>query len=270
MAYNQKLIAVVKCGGKILRETGDAVHVPFGSEYSILFKNQESRRVQISVSIDGEDILNGRMLIVEGNSEVELERFLENDNSRGRRFRFIKKTDEIIASRGDRIDDGTIRIEYRFEAKPAEVVRIETTYVPNQWPVPYIPPYRPQPPFFGWTINSAQGVYTVLGTSAGINALSLSNGCASAGANTTLPTPLPDEGLTVKGSESRQSFINAYMGTLENASHTIVLRLKGTSSDGVPLTKIVTTRDRIECPTCGNTSKSGRDFCWKCGTSLKP
>ena len=39
MVYNEKLVASVKCNGKVLREDKDTVYLPFGSEYSILLKN---------------------------------------------------------------------------------------------------------------------------------------------------------------------------------------------------------------------------------------
>ena len=39
MTYQEKLVAVVKCRGKILREHGEFVTIPFGEEYTILLKN---------------------------------------------------------------------------------------------------------------------------------------------------------------------------------------------------------------------------------------
>ena len=39
MMYLQKLAVAVKVNGKVLREVGDTVYIPFGSEYSILIKN---------------------------------------------------------------------------------------------------------------------------------------------------------------------------------------------------------------------------------------
>ena len=73
MMYQEKFIAVVKCNNKILREQNKCeVHLPFGSEYSLLFKNLDSRRVNVNVSIDGTDILFGRSLVIDANSEMEL------------------------------------------------------------------------------------------------------------------------------------------------------------------------------------------------------
>lgn len=57
--YHQKLVCCVKVGGKVLRESGDSVNIPFGSEYSILLKNLNSVRIQAKVFIDGQDATEG-------------------------------------------------------------------------------------------------------------------------------------------------------------------------------------------------------------------
>ena len=44
MMYNNKLVAAIKSNGKVLREFGEEVYIPFGSEYSILIKNLHSVR----------------------------------------------------------------------------------------------------------------------------------------------------------------------------------------------------------------------------------
>jgi len=59
MVYSKKFVAVIKCNGKILRETSkdNDVILPFGAEYSILLKNLDHRRAVAEVSIDGVDVL---------------------------------------------------------------------------------------------------------------------------------------------------------------------------------------------------------------------
>jgi hypothetical protein len=116
MMYHQKLVACVKVDGKILRESGDSVSIPFGSEYSILLKNLNTVRVQVKVSIDGTEATEGTWLVIQPNSSVELERFIRNGNmNRGNRFKFIERTGKIEKHRGIGSDDGLIRIEYQTE-----------------------------------------------------------------------------------------------------------------------------------------------------------
>jgi hypothetical protein len=42
--YKSNFIVAINHKGKILRENGDEVYLPFGSQYSILLKNKSSRR----------------------------------------------------------------------------------------------------------------------------------------------------------------------------------------------------------------------------------
>ena len=82
MMYNDKVVAAIKVNGQVLRESGDTVILPFGCEYSILAKNLNSVRAQISVSVDGQDATEGTRLIIAPNGSVELERFIRAGNLR--------------------------------------------------------------------------------------------------------------------------------------------------------------------------------------------
>ena len=114
MTYADNFVVEVKQNGKILRVKNGAVYLPFGSEYSILLKNLNSVRAGIKVSIDGEDVLDNSSLVLDANSDTVLEGFLRGTVARNR-FRFINKTQEISDHRGDRADDGLLRVEFAFE-----------------------------------------------------------------------------------------------------------------------------------------------------------
>jgi len=114
MVYQQKLVAVIKHNGKILREVdNNTVLLPFQAEYEIFIKNLESRDAVLNISIDGQDVLDNQSIVIKANSSASLEGFLKN-NKVSNRFKFIQKTGKIQEYRGDRVDDGLIRIEYRF------------------------------------------------------------------------------------------------------------------------------------------------------------
>jgi hypothetical protein len=154
MMYSQKLVACVKVDGKILRESGDSVTIPFGSEYSVLIKNLNSVRVQVKVSVDGQDATEGTWLIVQPNASIELERFIRNGNlSRGNRFKFIERTGKIEQHRGIGSDDGLIRIEYKTEKvlpRPIHVPVVYDYYAwPNWWPYTYRPTWWGTPYVYG-------------------------------------------------------------------------------------------------------------------------
>jgi len=116
MVYSKKFVAVIKCNGKILREVSQEndVILPFGAEYSILLKNLDNRRAVVEISIDGEDVLDGRRIVIDGNDDTELKGVMVN-NAVKNAFKFIQKTKKIQDHRGDKIDDGFIRIKFGFE-----------------------------------------------------------------------------------------------------------------------------------------------------------
>ena len=92
-------------------------------EYSLLIKNLKSLRVQVKVSIDGTDATEGTSLIINPNSEIELERFIRAGNlEHGNRFKFIERSAAVEDHRGIRPDDGVVRIEYWTET-PQPVIR---------------------------------------------------------------------------------------------------------------------------------------------------
>ena len=274
MEYQDRMVVVVEVGGKVLREHDGAVRLPFGSDYGLRLKNMNSRRAVVSVSVDGEDVLTDNQIVVEPDDDVCLAGFMEANGQVRRQFRFIQKTDDIVKHRGDRLDDGMIRVEFRYERPEPETRRVETVHrdyydwpPPRPVPVPWVQPW-PYPGVF-WNCTSPLGK-TFYSSSA-------SHPPMTTGASTGLWTnvecshlgsPAADEGITVRGGRAGQSFRSVDVGDLETGSGVIVLRLRGTGKGGDPVKAAVTTRRRVPCPTCGRKSGSGAEFCSKCGTSL--
>jgi len=153
MTYKENFVAAVKVNGKILRETGDTVHVPFGSEYALFLKNMNAVRTMVKVSVDGQDATEGTSLILPANGSIDLERFIRNGNrNSGNRFKFIERTAGIEEHRGIGGEDGLIRVEYHAE-KIVQKQTLVTEHVhhhqdrfpgirsPFDWP--YQDPFRP-------------------------------------------------------------------------------------------------------------------------------
>ena len=175
MVFYQNLVAVIKVNGKILREIDNVVTLPFKSEYEIMIKNLDNRRVAIKISIDDNDVLDHNKLIISANSEFILRGFMKG-NRVTNRFKFIEKTQEIADYRGDKIDDGIIRIEYAFE---------ECEY--------YVYPH------FATTTT---GSYISPNTANASNILCSAN-CSNIQSSYTSNNT---DGITVKGSEVNQNF----------------------------------------------------------------
>ena len=68
MMYQSKLVASLKANGKILREFKDTVYIPFGSEYSFLIKNLHTQRAVVNIFIDGEEVVEGGLVVDAGRS----------------------------------------------------------------------------------------------------------------------------------------------------------------------------------------------------------
>ena len=279
MTYQLGVVAVIKANGKVLREVDGTVFLPFGSEYSILLKNLKTVRIMASVSIDGEDTSQGRRFIIGPNASLELERYIRNGNLQaGNRFKFIERTEGIEAHRGMKVDDGLVRVEYWTE-QPHVPPSIYNQYVyPNYWPGwPYWPPVS-------WTVTSTPmpvggNVYYNMGSIQGEQcgsqcmAMNMAQASAAGPSNTfnssasAMSKAASAPGITVPGSESKQTFQDVWGFPLEAQSECLVLHLRG-QSGGKHVAKPLTVGDKAKCSTCGKAVKANSPFCPKCGTAV--
>jgi len=232
--YANKLAVAIKHNGKILRENKDLVHLPFGSEFSILVKNLNSRRVKFTLHIDGQDVLDGTEIIVNANSEAEIKRYIRNGNmDEGNAFKFIERTEAIEnGPRGIKVEDGVVRVEYWFEQEAPTVTHHHDIYW-NEYHYPYRRSFWNSPfngPVYGSSAdvsksatsvgsNSNQQLRSMKGMSAG-GSLSQSasiNASYNATSDTftstgigTAETVVNDAGITVPGSKVQQQFQSVY------------------------------------------------------------
>jgi len=257
MVYLNKFIVIVKCNGKILRERDEFVTLPFGCEYSVLIKNLNSRRVSLKISIDGADVLDGQSLIVDGNAATEVEGFLSGDVAKNK-FKFIQKTEKVQNHRGDKIDDGVIRVEFAYEKEKPIRQTVITDYQDH---------HHGHHHHSYWYDYSPRWHYTASSTVRASSAVKTTYTLASAN-NDCNALPMVDEGITVKGSEVHQQFSQGYIGELEPYS-VVILRLRGENSNGTAVKKPIAVKTKLECPTCGTKSKSSVKYCGDCGTFLE-
>ena len=251
--YHNKLVASLKANGKILREFKDTVYIPFGSEYSFLLKNLNTKRALVTVYVDGEDMTPGGLVLNAG-QEVDLERSIKGGNLKeGNRFKFIERTGNIEQHRGVKLEDGLVRIEYQFEL-----------YDMNQpWITDTIYNKSILRGIGGSSISGSTGnwispaSYTYSSTNASLNSVT----AQSASVN--------DVGITVPGSKSTQSFTTTTMGVMEAEKHTIVLKLLGETSDNEPVRQPITVKHKPKCVTCGKQNRATAKFCSECGTALE-
>jgi len=262
--YNQKMAVAIKSNGQVLREYGDKVYLKFGSEYSFLIKNLHTTRALIHVFIDGDDVVPGGLVINAGR-EIDLERYIKNDNLlEGNRFKFIERTEGIEQHRGVKLEDGLVRIEFQFELPPQQYYTSAiTTPIAGSG--------------FKLTASGSAGNYGAYGggsnltrgISSAVNNVSLASLSSAMATSASLAAPTyNDAGITVAGSKSTQSFSTTYMGAMDPEKHSIVLKLLGETPDNKPVLTPVTVKAKQKCTTCGHTNKATAQYCNKCGTAL--
>lgn len=262
MMYSNKLAVAIKSAQKeVLREFEDTVYIPFGEEYSIFVKNLNSVRASVNVSVDGEDVADGKSFVVDANDHIDIQRFIKNGNlSEGNRLKFIERTGSVERHRGIGVEDGLIRVEFKFER----------VIVPS------------------WKLNNQHTYYGsiddgLIGGNNSGNMRGLSRGVdiGTGGANTEQYTcdsfttvkcsanvaPANEAGVTVAGSISDQQFNEISSFPLEVESHVIVLKLLG-QTESNKVVEPVTVKAKPKCTTCGRVNKATAKFCANCGTSL--
>lgn len=264
MMYNAGFAVAIKNNGKVLREFNkDTVFLPFGSEYTILVKNLNTKRAIVNITIDGQNMTKDG-LVVNAGSEVELERKITDNLSKGNKFKFIERTSQIEQHRGVKLEDGVIRIEYQYE----KIYHYQPLYyvAPNVW---YGGGSTWNDIVVGGTTTSTNSVLR----SAAINSIQ----CSATSSMSEHPgvacsdfvqQGFNDAGITVPGSESNQKFNTVSSFPLEYEKHVMILKLVGETPDNEPIRKPVTVKAKPKCVTCGKQNKAHAKFCSHCGTAL--
>ena len=280
--YSNKFVACIMVDDEVVREirkdNSDLVYLPFGTDYQIRLKNLDHRRAVVSISIDGDDVLDGSQLVVESNSTTDLKGRLDSKSNKARNaFRFIEKTERVSEYRGDRMDDGIVRIEVQFEEDLPQVEQV------IKWPITQHPqpwyPYNPGPWHGGGICRGQSFSYsgdceinnlqcsTNVGEptmDANVEDVDLTN-LDSIGNATNV---FNDAGITVTGGLVGQVFTTTFVRKLAAAKTTIIFKLLGVDTKLKPVEKPLLVKSKIECPTCGEKCKSAVKYCPECGTCL--
>ncbi len=264
MVYKKNFALAIKAKGKILREVGEQVFIPFGSEYSIVLKNLHSVKASVKVWVDGQLITEGCSLIIKPNESIDLERFIRNGNlSAGNRLKFIERTESIEEHRGIKIDDGIVRIEYQFERKlePIPVPLTGPIHHHHHYPTLYPPGVRSPNPMYRHDVWYSANI---------VECNAVLKGNVRSSAASVSPAALTSQvGITVEGSISDQTFDQVLPLWLEDEVHAMSLQLVGKTDEGYKVEQPVTVKTKPTCKTCGKVNKATSKFCSNCGTSLQ-
>lgn len=277
--YSNKLIACIKSkSGAILRESGDQVFLPYGSEYSIFLKNTAAEKAYIEILVDGTNPLEKSIIELPAGETTELRGWTAKfpENLFGNAFRFIEKTESIENYRGSKPEDSLVEVRFYFEDKSDWTSMFDKLksdkrtdiYIncPHPRPVqPYYPgPYQTWCSVEGPNSNTSLKNHTTSIPSGGFNSAIMDQ--------TRFGQNVDSTGITVRGKVEPN--IISGSGTLSGKSfskkfkHSIVFKLNGIVNNG-EIVEAVTTKSKKICPSCGKTQKWSYTYCPHDGTFLE-
>lgn len=252
MMFQSGYVLVVKDdNGKVLRETGSShdkqVFLPYNSEYSLLLKNKNHYSVVAEVTIDGTDVLGGRRIVIDPDSDFELERFMVDGNlSRGRRFKFVEPGHPDVQDPHSP-DLGDIRVRFYRVEEPKYYTPV---HKPVKWQIPKKKgKWDPVDPWAEKSLQSRGG----------------ENFSCSATPDCLMRSG-DNVGATVEGSYSGQKFREVNIDNISSHYTEIRLRILAPKNSESSVTAVDTRY--VFCSECGAKNPRTANFCSNCGAKL--
>lgn len=270
--YNNKFVATIQVGDKTLRDDKDGnVYIPFNTEYEIYLSNLNSQTAVVTIEIDGDEVTKTSNIVVRPNQRTKIKGFnkaLDDSLEDNYAFKFIEKTETISKYRGDKPQDGLIRIGVKYEQENPFKIDWNYTYkdYSYEWNKPIY--YNSKVPynFTGDDSSSLMRGSSNISFTASNNSM----GCVNESSNPSvfLSQTVAPEGITTKGEYVKQDFDSTYVGPLEAKETVIIFQLHGQTKEQ-PVKKPITSRTKLVCEICGTRNKSLNKFCGECGTNLR-
>ncbi len=257
MMYDKQFVLAILHAGSPVREIGGKVTLPFNSEYKVRLKNKNNVRAKARVWIDGRKASTLGDFILNPGETLDLERFLDESMSEGRRFKFVPLSDRRVNDPTDH-NNGEIKVEFYLE---------QVNIVNINWNIPVYPLYPPKGPAYPtYPIvdnTGTGGGYRGSTTFTSNSTLSSSERISSC----NLVSSPGQAGATVEGSNSDQSFEVGDDFQTDILPTTLTLRVRGPKKNTV--TPKPKPRPSKFCGECGTERLRRRDkFCRGCGRKL--
>lgn len=271
--YKDKFVLSIIHDGHPVKETGYKessywkgsilVALPFNSEYKIRLKNKNDRSCSARVFIDDKRVSKLGDLIINANGTVNLERFIDSSLDHGKRFKFVPLDHPDIDDPTSG-HNGIIKVEFRL-AKKENGIKIKTdpiVWKPWDW-TDYKPIDGAGDPVVYYGDNIGQSSMGFIGES--VQTAYCSTDFAGA-RNNILRSPDPDsveDGATVEGKHSDQSFVYSSLDVVDFPTTTLQLKIVGI--------KNIKQADKLVykyCSSCGIKIRRSDKYCSECGNRL--
>ena len=253
MVYSSKFVMAILVNGEPQQELANGVvPIPFGSEYTLRFRNKNDRRAAVKFFIDGENV-SGLGYVVPANGVTDIKR--HHDVDRAFQFVSLESGEAIEFGKNGSNDDkmkGVIEARFYFEKelpKPPQVVHHYHEYFPrpSPWrtPLPYAQTYNGDYGMHGLVEKGGIGG-PERGPILGLNVSYGQEECRSIDQDRSrvlrsksLPkgiakTPELEDGCTVEGSVTGQYWNSTHM-ELETDYVVLKVFLQGFTPEAVPV-----------------------------------
>lgn len=294
--YSNKFVVILLVNGQVQQEFANGeVHIPFGSEYSIRFRNKNDRRAVAKLFIDGERMCRGGFII-----PAHSYRDIDCSSQTNRKFKFVdlQSTEAQDYGKDQTNADkkmGLIRVEWHLEKvqekKTYEVHHHHHYQHGRQNRGPWMP--APWETTLGASAPSFQCDAAPAAESMQLNAAP-TEGTAGGSSVRRAFAPAVKDGATVEGGVSNMRFGELNMEYEETATvlqlylrgyHPRVIELPienrhveeivedavtlpAPEPVPVPMLKPYPSGGRF-CDKCGTAVKESSNFCHACGNKLK-
>lgn len=250
--YLKDFVVTLEVKGQTCREFkndqgGNLIYIPFGSDYSLQFRNMRNVRALVEVKIDGTEVTAGG-LVIGAYSNAGLTGKIDGDSTKNK-FRFIRKTERIKDVRGDKPMDSVVEVKVTFEEDVAEMLKA-WQYGSGLKPV--------KSAHITWQNDQS----SPLRSSSQVNPQPCSLEQMGFNCSTSV-----EGGLTVPGTPTNVNYSTTSFRRSSDVT-SVSFFLTGTNPESLPISQPVVTRSERICPTCRFRNPDTDRWCGDCGTCL--
>lgn len=240
--YRKRCVMSVIHNGYPLKEDSGKIFMPFGSDYSIRLKNKHNEACVAKLFIDG--VVTNKLgdFIIQPNSSIEIDRFVDKSLDKGEKFKFVEISNKEVDDPTSE-ENGIVRVEFRLGEKITNDVWADVhQYFYNTYQYPDNNTIKDF-----YASDTARNIKYTTNSNSVVCGMS-ANSCSK-----------KSDGATIRGDESKQNF--SY-GFVELSDEVITMELK--------IAGVVTNNNKRDkyCSLCGTNIRSIDRYCFNCGRRI--
>lgn len=251
MYKDKYVLTILDQNGLPCKEHDGECFVPFNTEYQIRLKNKTKYDTLAKITIDGKPIMDSNQgVIIPAYNSVDLERWVDGDMLKGKRFRFVPVDDSRVDDPTDSNNGGIVVKMYKSIPNMRFGGSIKTTNFDGG----------------DWTCMDAVSHDFIKPNTGGSG---IKYNCCVTDMGNTIYKSTYDKGATIGGSKSNQEFVETNSHVWSTEHTTLRLTLKGEAQHKQPTIAFNDFPMEIRyCPKCGRKKRDRDRFCSKCGLKI--